>query len=305
MNSSKKILKEIHHQNKNEFQFSHYAFNSLYNPPEIPNHIHEEMELIYFKKGKVYYEIDFLKYEVKGESILIINKNLVHGIERNKENFGEGEVYIFNSNMLEGALGDFYSSKYINPIINDEIHMPLIISFDDNPQAFIYLRNTLLEISKLYKNQKNAYELKIKIKVMDFFAHLYEEEIIFKKNPNEKEEKKKAKLEKVFYYIHENYEKNISIEDVAKLLCLSPSYCGKLFKKYTGISFIDYLNNYRLNQGAQLLFNTELPITDIAYKVGFENLSYFINSFKRLFNETPRNYRKNNNSNSNYSENFI
>lgn len=292
MNSFKKILKEVHHQDKSEFQFSHYSFNSLYDVPEIPNHIHEEIELIYFKKGRVLYEIDFSDYQVKGESILIINKNLVHGIKRNKENFGEGEVYIFNSNMLEGALGDFYSSKYINPIINKEVYIPLIISYDLSPQAFIYLRNTLLEISKLYKKQKNAYELKIKIKLMDFFAHLYEEEIIYQKKSNKREEEKKAKLEKIFYYIHENYEKNISLEDIGKLLKLNPSYCGKLFKKYTEVTFNDYLNNYRLTQGAQLLLNTDLPVTDIAYKVGFENLSYFINSFKKLFSQTPRNYRK-------------
>lgn len=291
MNPTKKIFKEIHHQNTSEFQFSHYVFDK-YSAPEVPNHIHEEIELIYFKRGKVYYDIDFSKYEVKGESILIINKNLVHGIQTNNDNFGEGEIYIFNSNLLEGSIGDFYSSKYINPLINGEVNIPVVISYEWNPSLFIYLRNILLEISNLYKKQKNAYELKIKIRIMDFFAHLYEEEIISSKKTNVKEQEKRAKVEKIFYYIHENYEKNISIEDIGKLLSLSPSYCGKFFKKYTGIKFIDYLNSYRLTQGAQLLIHTDLPITEIAYKVGFENLSYFINSFKKYFNETPRNYRK-------------
>ena len=56
------ILKEIHHSNDKEFQFSSYSFNSLYDYAKVPNHLHEELEIIYFKNGKALYEIDFNKY---------------------------------------------------------------------------------------------------------------------------------------------------------------------------------------------------------------------------------------------------
>ena len=286
------ILKEIHHSNDKEFQFSSYSFNSLYDYAKVPNHLHEELEIIYFKNGKALYEIDFNKYLVEGESIIIIRKNMVHGVEPNRMAQGEGNIFIFNTSLMEGASFDFVSSKYINPIINEEAQIPKIISLKENPESFNYLKTILEEISYIWVEKKVAYELKIKNRVLEFFAHLYELNFIKINNVSEKEKQKQIKIERVFYYIHENYKKKISLEDTSKILELSPAYFGKFFKEYTGQNFIDYLNNYRLAQGAQLILNTDMSITEICYEVGFENLSYFINSFKKHFKETPGKYRR-------------
>lgn len=288
----KNIIKEIHHANDKEFHFSSYTFNSLYDNSVIPNHLHEDLEIIHFKEGNAVYEIDFNKYNVEGESIVIIGKNIVHGVEPNKTIEGKGNVFVFNTSLLEGATYDFISSKYINPIINEEADLPKIISIKENSEYFHYLKKILEDISNIFFEKRNAYELKIKNRILEFFAHLYEFNAIRINQITEKNKQKQIKMEKIFYFIHENYNKNINLEDAAKIISLSPTYFGKFFKEYTGQKFIDYLNNYRLGQSAQLLLNTNLSITEICYEVGFENLSYFISSFKKLFKETPREFRK-------------
>ena len=89
-----------------------------------------------------------------------------------------------------------------------------------------------------------------------------------------------------------NYMEKITIEDVAKEVNLSQSHFMKYFKNTMGTSFIDYLNEYRLTMASRLLISSDSSILDIAAEVGFDNLSYFNRSFKKRFQQTPREYRK-------------
>ena len=67
----------------------------------------------------------------------------------------------------------------------------------------------------------------------------------------------------------------------------------KFFKKYMGITCIDYINDYRLNIATNLLETTDIQVMEIANKVGISNVSYFNRIFKKKFNLTPKEYRKN------------
>ena len=84
----------------------------------------------------------------------------------------------------------------------------------------------------------------------------------------------------------------ITIEDISKEVHLSQSHFMKYFKNTMGISFIDYLNEYRLTMASRLLLSSDSLILDIAAEVGFDNLSYFNRLFKKRFQQSPRDYRK-------------
>lgn len=79
---------------------------------------------------------------------------------------------------------------------------------------------------------------------------------------------------------------------MAKLCFYSKSYFMKFFKESMGISFIAYLNNYRLEIAARMLQATDDNILDISSACGFDNLSYFNRSFKKKYGVTPGKYRK-------------
>ena len=72
----------------------------------------------------------------------------------------------------------------------------------------------------------------------------------------------------------------------------SESHFMKYFKQYAGMSFIQYLNDYRLTRAGEFLQNTEESVTQIALKCGFENLSYFNRLFRRKFGVTRGRYRE-------------
>ena len=102
--------------------------------------------------------------------------------------------------------------------------------------------------------------------------------------------KDEDRINKVYEYVEQNYQKNIDIQAVADLANLTvPSFC-RYFKKISHITYTDFVNEYRINQACRLLFENK-PIADICFEVGFNNISHFNKTFKQLKGVSPREYK--------------
>ncbi len=88
------------------------------------------------------------------------------------------------------------------------------------------------------------------------------------------------------------YMKNLSLKSLSEKYYINSAYLGQIFKKKHGISFKDYLNNYRIEKACELLIRTNDKVYNIAELVGYNNLDYFISKFVRLKGKTPLQYRK-------------
>ena len=104
--------------------------------------------------------------------------------------------------------------------------------------------------------------------------------------------KDENRINRVYEYVEQNYQKSIDIQAVADLANLTvPSFC-RYFKKITHITYTDFVNEYRINQACRLLFENK-PIADICFEVGFNNISHFNKTFKQLKGVSPREYKAN------------
>jgi AraC-like DNA-binding protein/ligand-binding sensor protein len=92
-------------------------------------------------------------------------------------------------------------------------------------------------------------------------------------------------------FIHEHQAEDLSLGQVAKAVNTSTFYFCKIFKKYTGISFTDYLSRVRIEKAKNLLLNPNLRVSEIAYEVGFQSLTHFNRVFKRILGQSPTEYR--------------
>ena len=92
--------------------------------------------------------------------------------------------------------------------------------------------------------------------------------------------------------ILEHYQENITLKEFSKKYFVNSAYLGQMFRKQYGISFKEYLNNYRIEKAAEYLLHTDDKIYQIADKVGYKDLDYFINKFIAVKGCTPTNYRK-------------
>lgn len=92
--------------------------------------------------------------------------------------------------------------------------------------------------------------------------------------------------------IQKNYQQDLKLKKVATDLHINAMYLGQVFKKETGKSFSHYLNEYRIDLAKELLIQSNEPISDIAYHVGYQNQGYFYKIFKQHINYSPREYRE-------------
>lgn len=92
-------------------------------------------------------------------------------------------------------------------------------------------------------------------------------------------------------YIMDNYMSDIGLDDVAKLVCLNPTYVSEVFKKKTGENFTEYLSDYRINIAKELLQDIRYKIIDVSSMVGYKDSKYFSRLFKKKVGVNPTDYR--------------
>ena len=91
--------------------------------------------------------------------------------------------------------------------------------------------------------------------------------------------------------VEENLQKDLTIKEVAGQCHMSESYFSHLFKKETGVSFVDFVNQHKIRKAADLLQNTNLRINEVAAQIGIDNPNYFSVLFKKCKGEAPQEYR--------------
>ncbi|RDY28943.1 AraC family transcriptional regulator [Romboutsia weinsteinii] len=98
-------------------------------------------------------------------------------------------------------------------------------------------------------------------------------------------------VRKAIEYIHSNYYDEITIESLCNHMDINKCYFCSLFKKYTGTTFSNFLNNFRVEKSKMLLSDTNLSLLDVAVSVGFNNQNYYSTVFKKFANQSPSQYR--------------
>jgi AraC-like DNA-binding protein len=110
--------------------------------------------------------------------------------------------------------------------------------------------------------------------------------MLFAQATHEPQAVKNAKI-----YIHANLVEQMTLEGVAKAVNVSPFHFCKIFKRSTGLTFTDFVNRARVEKAKRQLMKPTARITEVAYDVGFQSLSHFNRSFRRIANESPTEYR--------------
>lgn len=98
-------------------------------------------------------------------------------------------------------------------------------------------------------------------------------------------------VNKATSYIMEHYMDDISLEDVASVVEVSPYYLSKIFKEKEGVNFIDYLTDLRMKKAVELLEANTLSVKEVSFEVGYQDPNYFSRIFKKNFGVTPTEYR--------------
>lgn len=254
----------------------------------VPVHWHDEMEIIYIKKGRGIIAVDFKQYAVCAGTILLIIPGQLHSIEQYETESMEYENIIFHPNILISRKTDTCSTDCLLPLLNGTVCVP-VRYLPDEPY-YPEIAACIDANDEISKTNPAGYQLFIKSQLFMLFFILFHK--CGRKEPPKKDYKSLEKMKLIVKFIENNYMNKITIQEISKEAGFSQSHFMKYFKNTMGTSFIDYLNEYRLTMASRLLVSSESSILDIAAEVGFDNLSYFNRTFKKRFGQTPSAYRK-------------
>ena len=143
------------------------------------------------------------------------------------------------------------------------------------------------------REKKEGYQLELFGSLYLFFSvifreHLYTEHEIQTRHGY----RKVMQLRRVLDYIDENYSQDITLEQLAGAASMSPKYFCRFFKQMTHRTPMDYLNYQRIEHACYALSTGDAAVTDVAYACGFNDLSYFIKTFRKYKGVTPGQYRR-------------
>lgn len=270
------------------FPYNTYICSIPLDFPRVPLHWHDEIELIYIKKGIGSITVDFQQYKVKGPTLVLILPGQLHSIEQLEEYSMEYENIIFHPSMLVSKQIDVTATEFLQPLTARKITVPTVFT-----PVYPYYKDVIAPIDacdEICKTKPQGYELFIKSQLYQFFFILSNR---CRNLSNTKENRKTLdKMKIVLKYIENNYMHRITIADVSASIEFSESHFMRYFKETMGTSFVDYLRDYRLTMASRLLTTSDSAILDIAAEVGFDNLSYFNRVFKQRYHMTPSQFRR-------------
>lgn len=280
-------FQEIKKHGTSSFPFMIYNGKMPDYQSSYPLHWHEEMEIIFVVSGIGAATVNYTSYNLKEGDILLIRPHDIHSNSQYKDYTYEYFNILFRFSILEDKLPNLSYNKHFLPLIEHTKKLPTYIE-KKHPLAKLltpYLIN-------LINNRHNIskYELMIKSDLFAIMYHIEKYETEDKNNIQNAESDNK--LKEILTYINDNYSSSITIDDISKSCHYSKSYFMKFFKKQTGYSFIQYLNDYRLEIASKYLIETDKKVSDIAVLVGFDNIPYFVRCFHKKYNMSPKEYRK-------------
>lgn len=144
----------------------------------------------------------------------------------------------------------------------------------------------MIKIYSFFISEQSTKYMNMLISTLEMLVFLYEH------CKNERKIIKTSKTKDILEYVNDHYNEELFVYEVAKHFGYSREYFSRFFKKEIGMSFKDYLTQYRLNKSLIELELNNKTITDIAFNTGFSNETQYINSFKKIFKLTPGQYRK-------------
>lgn len=290
---SDQLHKTSLYENDN-FPFVMFTINCKQCIPPGPGyhylHWHENLQFTIVTKGSVCMQVNGTNYDLNSGDAIFINSGLLHMTNHISD---DGEYISFN-----------FSAKLLSFFYGSQLEMDYVLPFTSNYRFSVKLFSSTVPwehsiISCLWNLKElcisdNVYgkNYEIVIRLTEIWLSLIRNVTNSLEKPSKSFIRKQENLQTMLAFIHGNYMKEISLQDITQTSHISIGECCRCFKNTLHITPYEYLINFRINKSADLLKETNYSVTTIAGMVGFNDSSHFIQLFKRKMNVTPNEYKK-------------
>lgn len=246
-------------------------------------HFHPEYELVYIEGADGTRHVGDHISQYEGSDLVLIGSNIPH------LNFDHGVQTDYEKVVL-----------HIQPAFKQKVFQEypelanLFQLFEIAQYGIAFYGETKQHIGKRLKSFHQLSPFDQFVEVLQIFQVLSQsqDKALLHNHPyiNQYSQREQDRLRRIYAFIDEYYQQKIEINQIASMCNLSkPAFC-RYFKKATGNTFIRFLNQYRISQAKRLLMLGK-NITETCYECGFESLSYFNRTFKKITHENPTTFK--------------
>lgn len=269
-------------------------YDSTVKPADIPDEDrltwHEQLELIYLRKGEaaVYYGSRMV--EAKTGDVILMNPFEVHQVVHT------GSDVLFDCVMIDASM---YCSG-----ARDEKESRLLDYMDYNRLGF---ENRILGDQELtqhidslcreLKNREFMYELAVRSHVFGLLVCLLRQHVRSERSMERfaQNMERYDRIRPAVQMMKQRMSERITLTELAETCHMSSSHFCRMFRQITGVAPVRYLLNLRLQEAATMLRRTDKPVTQVAFEVGFDDSGYFSKKFREQFGMTPTKAKKSGN----------
>lgn len=261
----------------------------FFREPFVPWHWHNAVELFYIESGELKYYTSNKIISFPAGSAGMVNSNVLHMTEVRTHNDKNIQLlHLFDPKLIAGAHGSIIEQKYVMPIITSSLVDIIELKPERCDDVAVI---DLIRCAFLLSEDEIGYELNMRQALSQIWLCLFKMCLPLFQEKNQPVNRAVDKVKQMMVYIHEHYAEKTSIPELAEIVFLSERECYRTFQDHLHMTPLEYMRGYRIQVARQMLADSQIPITEIAYACGFGSASYFGKIFREYTGDSPLQYR--------------
>lgn len=268
-----------------DFPLSVHYFRPLQIAPEHAAYSrHEEIEFIALHSGTVEIRTPEKLYTLHAGDVALISPYLLHSFRSVTMDVIEVSVK-FSPGFLTLSPEHFFQKSFLSPLFSGILTLPVVLTSKHPAHRQVYEA-----LSRLHPDKENTTGYREQL-LLTVFAVCT---AIAPYCTTQKREKDStiSPVDTCIRYIHLNYRRQLTLEELAEQAGLHPNYLCNRFREVTGKSIFSYLHQVRLEYAKRLLGYTDLPVSEVALRCGFRSPGFFRKKYREFTGMTPQQYHK-------------
>ena len=267
-----------------EFPYEYHYVASDHPRYVMSYHWHMECEVIRILSGTLMVTLDELCFPAEAGDAVFVRSGVLHsGIPT------DGCIYeciVFDMNSLTRAY------TIIAPFLQKIDHQEILIYYHFGKEQTDAV-HAIDDIFEAFETRENGFEMTVIGQFYHFFGIVFGEHYYLESVDRHRRDCRRViQLKQVVDFIEKNYSRQLTLEELAGAVSMSPRYFCRFFSEMTHQTPMDYVNRQRIEQASIELTTTGKSVTEIAFDSGFNDLSYFIRIFRKYKGVSPGKYRK-------------
>ncbi|MDT8860170.1 AraC family transcriptional regulator [Alkalihalobacillus sp. MEB130] len=261
---------------------------------ENPHHVHNFIEITIIEEGRGFHYINDEIISVKKGELFIIPIGASH-VLRPSSASSPNPLTVYNV-LIDPQELDYLINE-TDRLGEDGISKWLSSLILRSPFPYLHLKdqqdiclNLIRSMYAEYQQKQSGYSIILQSKIQELMLQLFR----MKHRHTEQSESKLSTfaIDEAISFITEHLSEAITLAQIAAQMAVSERHFSRIFKKYTGQTFNEYLQNKRIERGCELLYSTNLSVKEICHQVGYKDIDYFRKLFAKKIGLSPNQYRK-------------